>query len=74
MDLSRQGMGSAFLQTTSASVLRQISESANMIPADRDLLASFLSEGSNYAPKSGEILGNNTPLPWFKKLANFFET
>merc|ERR1719272_2492203 len=28
-----------------------------MIPADRDLLASFLSEGSDYAPKSGEIVG-----------------
>merc|ERR1719162_2255344 len=28
-----------------------------MIPADRDLLASFLSEGSNYAPKSGDIVG-----------------
>merc|ERR1719183_2031146 len=52
-----KGMGSAFLQTTSASVLREISVSANMIPADRDLLASFLSEGDNYAPKSGEILG-----------------
>merc|ERR1719199_1775235 len=52
-----KGMGGAFLQTSSASVLRQISVSANMIPADRDLLASFLSEGSNYAPKSGEILG-----------------
>ena len=51
-------MGGAFLQTNSASVLRQISESANMIPADRDILASFLSEGSDYAPKSGEILGS----------------
>merc|ERR1719352_2174289 len=28
-----------------------------MVPADRDLLASFLSEGSSYAPKSGEIVG-----------------
>ena len=28
-----------------------------MIPADRELLASFLSEGAGYAPKSGEILG-----------------
>merc|ERR1719460_2971994 len=28
-----------------------------MIPADRDLLASFLSEGTSYAPKSGEITG-----------------
>jgi len=52
-----KGMGGAFLQTTSASVLREISVSANMIPADRDILASFLSEGSNYAPKSGEIVG-----------------
>jgi len=52
-----KGMGGAFLQTNSAAVLRQISVNANMIPADRDLLASFLSEGSNYAPKSGEIVG-----------------
>merc|ERR1719424_1141797 len=50
-------MGGAFLQTNSASLLRQISVSANMNTADRDLLASFLSEGSNYAPKSGEIVG-----------------
>merc|ERR1719274_294688 len=28
-----------------------------MNSADRDLLASFLSEGDNYAPKSGEIVG-----------------
>jgi len=52
-----KGMSGAFLQTTAASVLRQISVSADMIPADRDLLASFLSEGSSYAPKSGEITG-----------------
>merc|ERR1719345_366024 len=50
-------MGGAFLQTNAASVLRQISVSADMIPADRDLLASFLSEGAGFAPKSGEILG-----------------
>merc|ERR1719199_736836 len=52
-----KGMGGAFLQTSAAAVLRQISVSANMIPADRDLLASFLSEGASYAPKSGEIVG-----------------
>merc|ERR1719352_735312 len=52
-----KGMSGAFLQTTAASVLRQISVSADMIPADRDLLASFLSEGNSYAPKSGEITG-----------------
>merc|ERR1719230_2355734 len=40
-----KGMGSAFLQTTSAAVLRQLSVSANMDAADRDALASFLSDG-----------------------------
>merc|ERR1719253_636367 len=52
-----KGMGSAFLQTNAASVLRQISESANMASGDRDVLASFLSEGSSYSPKGGEIVG-----------------
>merc|ERR1719421_897729 len=50
-------MAGVFLQTTAASVLRRLSVTADMNPEDRDLLASFLSEGSNYAPKSGEILG-----------------
>merc|ERR1719183_2495407 len=52
-----KGMSGAFLQTKAASVLRQISVSAEMASADRDLLASFLAEGQNYAPKSGEIVG-----------------
>merc|ERR1719399_865596 len=43
-----KGMAGAFLQTAAASVLRQMSESVDMNPADRDLLASFLSEGENY--------------------------
>merc|ERR1719215_1492837 len=50
-----KGMGGAFLQTSAGAVLRQLSVSANMNSADRDLLASFLSEG--YAPKGGEIVG-----------------
>merc|ERR1740127_419860 len=29
----------------------------DMIPADRDLLASFLSQGSGYVPQSGQIVG-----------------
>jgi septal ring factor EnvC (AmiA/AmiB activator) len=52
-----KGMAGAFLQTKAASVLRDISLSANMNPADRDLLSSFLSEGSSYVPRSGEIVG-----------------
>jgi septal ring factor EnvC (AmiA/AmiB activator) len=52
-----KGMSSAFLQTSAANVLRQVSESAVMESADREALASFLSEGTDYAPKSGEIVG-----------------
>merc|ERR1719218_142061 len=52
-----KGMAGAFLQTTSAATLRQISLSAEMIPADRDLLASFLSAGTGYTPQSGQIVG-----------------
>merc|ERR1719162_2402768 len=50
-----KGMGGAFLQTSAGSVLRQLSVAADMNSADRELLASFLSEG--YAPASGEIVG-----------------
>merc|ERR1719230_333042 len=52
-----KGMSGAFLQTQAANVLRQLSVSAQMDSADRDHLASFLSEGENYAPASGEIVG-----------------
>jgi hypothetical protein len=53
------GMTGAFLQTGSASVLKQLVISRDMVAADRDLLASFLNDGdeAEYAPKSGEILG-----------------
>jgi chromosome segregation ATPase len=52
-----KGMSSAFLQTSGANVLRQVSESAVMESADREALAAFLSESTEYAPKSGEIVG-----------------
>merc|ERR1719324_1825566 len=52
-----KGMAGAFLQTRAASVLRQLSVSADMLPADRDALASFLSEGEGYVPQSGQIVG-----------------
>jgi len=52
-----QGMAGSFLQTRDASVLRQLSVSADMNSADRDVLASFLESGDSYAPRSGEIVG-----------------
>jgi len=54
-----KGMAGSFLQTNAAAVLRRLTMSQEMSNGDRDLLASFLSEGSSqqYAPASGEIVG-----------------
>jgi len=54
------GMAGAFLQTQSAQVLRNLVNTKQDInDADRDEIMSFLSgtEGSEYAPQSGEIVG-----------------
>jgi peptidoglycan hydrolase CwlO-like protein len=57
-----KGMGGAFLQTNTASLLRQLTMSMNNIrDSDRDALSAFLSGGegddTGYAPASGEIVG-----------------
>jgi len=55
-----QGMGSAFLQTQTASDLRNfVQHSQDMQSSDKDELVAFLSgaSGENYAPASGEIVG-----------------
>jgi len=52
-----KGMGSGFLQTTSATVVRQLSIDMDMSNVDRQMLASFLGSKNGYAPASGEIVG-----------------
>jgi predicted nucleic acid-binding Zn-ribbon protein len=54
-----KGVGAAFLQTSTASVLRKLSVSMDMSSVDRDVLSSFLSTGQSqeYAPQSGQIIG-----------------
>merc|ERR1719463_304530 len=57
-----KGMSGAFLQTSTASLLRQLTVSLNNIrDSDRDALSAFLSGGegddTGYAPASGEIVG-----------------
>jgi len=52
-----KGMGSGFLQTSSASVVRELSINMDMSNVDRQMLASFLSSKTGYAPASGEIVG-----------------
>merc|ERR1719446_1828406 len=53
-----QGMGGAFLQTGSGAVLRHLVQNSQKLADDeRAQLMSFLSQGENYAPASGEITG-----------------
>merc|ERR1719181_2208611 len=54
-------MGGAFLQTSSASVLKQLSVTMDISSVDRDMLTAFLTQGqgeaSGYVPASGQITG-----------------
>merc|ERR1719482_1025380 len=54
-----QGMGGAFLQTSAASILKQLSVSMDISSIDRDMMTSFLTQGQgqSYAPASGQITG-----------------
>jgi len=52
-----KGMGGGFLQTSAASVIRELSISMDMSSVDRELLASFLSNKNGYIPQGGEIVG-----------------
>jgi len=53
-----KGMGASFLQTSGANRLRAMfSSDADLSPADRDLMRSFLQGGQGYEPASGEIVG-----------------
>jgi len=53
------GMAGKFLQTSTENVatLQQLVINMDMSSTDRDMLTSFLSQGTGYAPASGEILG-----------------
>merc|ERR1719399_2059558 len=56
-----KGMAGGFLQTSAAAVLRKLALSEDLSDNQRDMLTSFLAEGSGasagYAPASGEIVG-----------------
>merc|ERR1719160_2064164 len=52
-----KGMGSAFLQTTAASVLKKFVLNGNLGDDQRDAITAFLSDDDSYAPQSGQITG-----------------
>merc|ERR1719456_760600 len=56
-----KGMGGAFLQTSTASILKQLSVTMDISSMDREMITSFLTQGqgeaSGYVPASGQITG-----------------
>jgi chromosome segregation ATPase len=54
-----KGMGGAFLQTSTASILKQLSITMEISTVDREMLTSFLTQGqgAGYAPQIGQIVG-----------------
>jgi len=53
-----KGMGGAFLQTNTASILKSlVQKSQNLEDTDREQLVAFLSGSQEYAPASGQITG-----------------
>jgi len=52
-----KGMAGAFLQTPAAQTVRRVVSKSNLSGPDQEELLAFLSQGSGYAPQSGEILG-----------------
>jgi len=52
-----KGAGGAFLQTSTASVIKQLSITVDLSNMDREVLTSFLTQSSDYAPASGQITG-----------------
>merc|ERR1719201_1203322 len=54
-----KGAGGAFLQTRTASILKQLSVTMDISSMDREFLTAFLTQGqgSDYVPQSGQITG-----------------
>merc|ERR1719378_1409854 len=54
-----KGMGGAFLQTSAASILKDLSVTMDISSMDRDMITAFLTQSSDsgYVPQSGQITG-----------------
>jgi len=55
--LEKGAAGGSFLQSQTASRLRQLTVDMDMSEVDRDALTAFLSQREGYVPQSGEITG-----------------
>jgi len=52
-----KGVAGSFLQTPAAQVLQHVISKGDLPQGDQETITAFLSQGSGYAPQSGEILG-----------------
>merc|ERR1740120_27876 len=52
-----KGVAGSFLQTPAARVLQHVASKSDIPEADQQAITAFLSQSSDYAPQSGEIIG-----------------
>jgi len=52
-----KGVAGSFLQTPAARVLQHVVSKSDIPEADQQAITAFLSQSSDYAPQSGEIIG-----------------
>merc|ERR1719195_1732303 len=57
VDAISKGVAGGFVQTPAANILRRVLPKLNLVESDQEQVAAFLSQSSEYAPQSGEILG-----------------
>merc|ERR1740129_1885886 len=57
VDALEKGVAGSFLQTPTASILRQAVIKSDLPESDQETVTAFLSQSNEYAPQSGEIIG-----------------
>merc|ERR1711920_1138499 len=57
VDALEKGVAGSFLQSPAASVLRRVVMKSDLPEIDQETVTAFLSQTSEYAPQSGEIIG-----------------
>merc|ERR1740123_556785 len=57
VDALEKGVAGSFLQTPAATVLRRVVMKSDLPEIDQETITAFLSQSSEYAPQSGEIIG-----------------
>merc|ERR1740123_3056770 len=57
VDALEKGVAGSFLQSPAASVLRRVVMTSDLPEMDQETVTAFLSQNSEYAPQSSEIIG-----------------